>query len=60
MKQIGTAITPDRKETILSNFCQQSRCVDGNDPTGALHDDNLGNFYGVAQCCGFNRDRIVF
>ena len=53
-------INADGKETVLYNFCQQSGCMDGDGPSGALYEDNLGNFYGVTQGGGTNQDGVVF
>jgi len=53
-------INADGKETVLYNFCQQSGCTDGDGPSGALYEDNLGNFYGVTQGGGTNQDGVVF
>jgi len=53
-------ISAGGKETVLYNFCQQSGCSDGDGPSGALYEDNLGNFYGVTQGGGANLDGVVF
>jgi uncharacterized repeat protein (TIGR03803 family) len=46
----GTAfqITPSGQLTTVYNFCSQSNCSDGANPTGSLMQSTNGTFYGVA------------
>src|ERR1700719_3928541 len=43
----GTA--PSITEQVLYNFCSQTSCVDGHDPTPGLIMDGAGNLYGTAD-----------
>lgn len=50
----------DGGDTILYNFCQQTSCVDGQNPSGPLVIDSGGNIYGVAPQGGANGKGVVF
>jgi uncharacterized repeat protein (TIGR03803 family) len=40
-------LTPGGTLTVLYNFCSQSNCSDGTNPSGALVQGQDGNFYGT-------------
>jgi len=42
-------ITPNGTLTTLYNFCSQSNCSDGDNPTAALVQATDGNFYGTTE-----------
>jgi uncharacterized repeat protein (TIGR03803 family) len=50
----GTAfeIAPDGTATILHEFCQRRKCVDGQGPFGGLIAGGDGNFYGTTDAGG--------
>jgi uncharacterized repeat protein (TIGR03803 family) len=41
-------VTPERKYTVLYNFCSRDNCPDGYGPTSGLVIDQKGNLYGTA------------
>jgi uncharacterized repeat protein (TIGR03803 family) len=53
-------ITPAGKLTTLYNFCAQTNCTDGFDPTGTLIQATNGNFYGTTFQGGANNRGTVF
>ena len=46
--------------TVIFNFCIQSSCNDGGQPSGRLIFDSSGNLYGVAQTAGANNSGVAF
>lgn len=53
-------VTPKGTLTTLYNFCSQANCSDGQDPQAALVQGMDGNFYGITQFGGANKDGTVF
>jgi uncharacterized repeat protein (TIGR03803 family) len=53
-------ITPSGKLTTLYNFCSQSGCTDGQQPSAGLVEDIDGNFYGTTHYGGANNEGMVF
>jgi uncharacterized repeat protein (TIGR03803 family) len=53
-------LTPEGKETVLYNFCVQSRCADGQHPAAGLIFDKNGNLYGTTRYGGVDGDGVVF
>jgi uncharacterized repeat protein (TIGR03803 family) len=51
-------ITPAGKLTTIYSFCSQTKCTDGENPSGLMQGTN-GNFYGVAAG-GTNNGGTVF
>jgi uncharacterized repeat protein (TIGR03803 family) len=58
----GTAfkITPAGMVTTLYNFCAQTNCTDGEEPTGALTQATSGILYGTTWYGGANGEGTVF
>jgi uncharacterized repeat protein (TIGR03803 family) len=46
--------------TTLYNFCAQTNCTDGDNPTAALVEATDGNFYGTTYAGGANSDGTIF
>src|SRR3979411_3074293 len=53
-------ITPFGMLTTLYNFCVQSNCIDGSEPTGALLQGTDGLLYGTTSYGGTNDEGTVF
>jgi len=53
-------ITPGGTPTTLYNFCSQSPCTDGAEPTGVLVQAGSGNFYGTTGYGGAYGEGTVF
>jgi uncharacterized repeat protein (TIGR03803 family) len=53
-------VTPGGSATVLYNFCSQSGCADGSDPSAALVQGSDGNFYGTTLHGGTSNAGIVF
>ncbi len=53
-------VTPGGSATVLYNFCSQSGCADGSDPSAALVQGSDGNFYGTTVHGGTSNAGIVF
>jgi uncharacterized repeat protein (TIGR03803 family) len=53
-------LSPSGTEIVLYNFCSQSGCADGEDPTAGLVLDKKGNLYGTTYFGGANRRGTVF
>jgi uncharacterized repeat protein (TIGR03803 family) len=49
-------ITPAGTQTILYNFCAQTNCPDGDDPSAAQTLGTDGNFYGTTYLGGAHAD----
>lgn len=53
-------VTPGGTVTTLYNFCSQTNCADGGNPTGALTLGTDGNFYGITLSGGTTSSGIAF
>jgi uncharacterized repeat protein (TIGR03803 family) len=53
-------ITPKRRETVLYSFCQNSPCLDGQNPLAGLILDSEGNLYGTTPSGGSAGSGVVF
>ncbi len=47
-------------ETVLAEFCNQTRCPDGNYPWGGLVSDKSGNLYGITRYGGATNRGTVY
>jgi uncharacterized repeat protein (TIGR03803 family) len=47
-------------ETTLHNFCADTNCADGKQPTGKLLTDSAGNLFGTTAIGGSSDDGVVF
>ena len=53
-------ITLSGAQTVLYNFCSQTNCTDGANPTAALVQGSDGNFYGTTSLGGANGAGEIF
>jgi uncharacterized repeat protein (TIGR03803 family) len=53
-------ITPSGTLTTLYNFCSQSGCADGQNPSAGLIQATDGNFYGTTSGGGVNLQGTIF
>jgi uncharacterized repeat protein (TIGR03803 family) len=53
-------IGPSGQETVLYDFCQQTKCADGQYPYASLIKDAAGSLYGTASAGGINNGGVVF
>ena len=53
-------MTPSGTVTTLYNFCSQSDCTDGSQPTASLLQAANGDFYGTTDWGGSGNDGTVF
>src|ERR1035438_627915 len=54
------AVQPQYTASALYNFCPQSGCPDGGNPTSPPLFDTHGNLYGVANVGGANHQGVVY
>ena len=52
-------LTKSGTPTVLHNFCQQSNCVDGDEPVGPLVQASNLDFYGVTVVGGVLHDGVI-
>jgi uncharacterized repeat protein (TIGR03803 family) len=55
----GTALATEGNLEVLYDFCQQSSCADGQNPTGLIM-DAAGNLYGTTELGGYQNAGTVF
>jgi uncharacterized repeat protein (TIGR03803 family) len=53
-------VTPSGNLTTIYNFCSESNCTDGEQPSGTLVQAGDGNFYGTTDWGGTYGDGTVF
>ena len=53
-------VSPKGVLTTLYNFCSQINCSDGQDPQAALVQGTDGDYYGITEFGGANKDGTIF
>lgn len=57
---VATRPAQAQTETVLYNFCSQSKCADGESPESSLTFDGAGNLYGATAYGGAFAGGTVF